>query len=212
MCATSQAWRIVNVGEGFEDGINFYDAFHEDIVNHALATLQTEFEVRRHPCYCLRLDVNSDDQGYFYRFGKALTPDGIPELELPREMRIPLEALVADYWNWPVLAVREGPPPLADFFTSEKGGLFDVVKRVSWRAQFRLQQYDSYVGYFELLGLDGANIPNDHQLCWALYKTKQEVARLLSIQRIEKARTSEAFNDATISAVKAVDSDSPTHA
>jgi len=182
-------WRVVHVGEGFEDGVNFYYEFDEGIVNHALATLHTVLEQRGHPCYCLRLLVGSDNHGYFCRFGNVLTPEHVPKPQIPTDMRIPLEHLVPDYFTWPALAIRRGSLLLAHYGE----WLEDFLRRVTWLAQMRLQRGDEYIGYFLLAGLDGAEVPSDRDLKMAAYRTKVEVELVLAHRRVECARTSEEF-------------------
>ncbi len=184
-------WRIVDVGEGFEDGINFYYEFDESIVNHALATLHTALEERGHPCYCLRLLVGSDNRGFFCRFGNVLTPENVAKLQIPTDARIPLEHLVADHFTWPTLAIREGPL-LLDHYGE---WMQEFSQRVTWLAQMRLQRMNEYVGYFLLAGLAGWGIPSVHDLIAAAYRTKLEVASVLAYRRVQSARTSAEFKD-----------------
>ena len=188
--------KIVQVGSGFEHGVNFYDEFNEGVVNQGLRAFHSALLQEHNPCYCLRLDVDVDDHGYFCRFGDiTLGSDDDPKPNLPSELPIPLDLLVIDYWKWPPIAIRDGTPPLANYGNPDESELQEFLNRISWQVQVRLQREEEYIGYFIAVGLDGSPLPTDRDLITAAYYTKLQVASLLSYRRVEKTQTSEEFKD-----------------
>lgn len=198
-------WRAVDVGRGFEDGVNFYDDFERGVVNHGLRTLHTALEQDGYPCYCLRLNIDASNRGYFCQFADVLTPSNMPKKDFLCSGVIPLELLVDKYWEWPSLAVYEGPLLLADHGILGEDGLIGLLKRVSWHAQVRLQREYEYLGYFITVGVGTSAVPTDHELIAAAYKTKINVAAILAYRRVERARTSENFKLRLLTAQTAIE-------
>ncbi len=185
-------WVKLDVGSGFEEGINFYDDFDAVFVDHALATLWHSFGRNGKVCFCLRLNVDEQDQGYFSPFGSVFPPDARQWFDLS-STRIPLQDLVPDYWTWPLLTVRELPLFFGTSESAVSDELRDLSSRITWNALIRLRSRYSYVGYLVAAGIDGSLPPDDRALLAAAYLTKIEVERLLAHRHVERIWASKEF-------------------
>jgi hypothetical protein len=205
-----QTWRPIHVGTGFEDGINFFGEFSDSIATQALRAMHTALESSGTPCYCLRLELDSSNQGYFNRFGDIVLPANLMGPVPTVFGRLPLLRLVPDFRTWAPLAVREGPPlailedPSLDAITR------DFLARVSWQVAIRLQNNDEYVGYLKFMGLTPSQVPDDLQILGAAYQAKLHVAGLLAHRHVQEVRTDQFFKQRLHEAAETISSLSKT--
>jgi hypothetical protein len=195
MTVPSPAWRSISPGTGFEHCINFFGEFSEGLANHALKTIHTTLEQQGTHCYCLRLEVDAENQGYFHSYGDLLVPHSQIAVSQPFVGRVPLRNLVPDLATWEQLAIRVGPPLAALNDPAIDVHVRDFLRRVSWQIAIRLQDNEKYVGYFKFMGVDGSPVPKDRDVVAAAYKAKTEVANLLAYRHVQETRADEIFKE-----------------
>lgn len=197
----SQPWIPIDMGRGFEDGINFYGEFNEQFANEVLERLQYTLAANGTPCYCLRLKVDEHNNGYFSQFGNVLIPDGSVKPPLSWSDRIPLDHLVIDFKTWPPVAMRLGPPEIKDSYD------FDFrrfLQSIQWQVMIRIQSGENYVGYFKLIGVNGSSAPSERDLRGAACSAKVALERLIAYRNVWSARTSYDFQHRLSSTAEAI--------
>jgi len=185
----------IDVGSDCWDGINFHERFDEQIVNEAVCELHTAWARKEVWCYCLKLEMGTDNRAFFRPYGQAIAPSG--ETKAVPHSSVPLSDLVETDGTWNLIEVRGGEASLARR-TCGAGG--------KWHVQIRLHQGKTYVGYLIALGV--ADPPpekdEDYGIRAAFYRTKCFVRSLIDYHKFYATIRSGEFNDNLTSARQAV--------
>jgi len=182
-----KSYQVLNAGTGFEDGINFFDEFNEEMVNQGLTALSILLPPSC-KCYCLRIEEDLNGLGQFRPFGNVYSANGVIDRISPDV--VPLNKLVVNEREWPLFRLGIGAPDAA-LIKQVRPETRKELEQVKWAVQIRLQNGERFVGYFKIVGCDRPLPERDLQI--AFYHTKFHMLSMVSNQILERMSLSASF-------------------